>query len=263
MPIDSSFEFKVLPEVEFRELDYLVTGCAFAAQNNLGNLFREEVYQAELSARLNALGVEVAQEVGVNLNFGTFRRRYCCDLIVQQGVIYETKAVSRLVGKHQEQVLHYLFLTGLRNGKLLNFKPDSLESKFVTTHWSEQERRAIECCVEEWKGVPDVPDFLEVCEAVLQDWGAGLMGAVYKECIISQIKALSLQESQMKTDSGVSHRVRFPVLPDGSIFHFSTLRNKQGSYERNIRKWFSSLNVPTIQWLNLNGTKLECKTLIP
>lgn len=263
MPINCPIELKGLSEKEFRELDYQVMGCAFAAQNSIGNLFREEVYRKELHSRLIAAGIDVVQEVGITLIFGTFRRRYSCDLLVNQGVIYETKAVSRLLGKHQEQLLHYLFLTNLGNGKLLNFRQDSLESRFVSTRWSREERRNVLLMVEGWRNIPDVPDFLETCEALLRDWGAGLMGAVYRDALISQTRGLVTKEIIMETDSGLRHPLTFPVFPDGSIFHFSTVRKKQDSYERNIRKWFRTLKIPVIYWLNLNGAILECKTLTP
>lgn len=263
MPIDCPIELNTLSEKDFRDLDYLVMGCAFAAQNSIGNLFREDVYRKELNSRLIDAGIDVVQELGITLIFGTFRRRYSCDLIANHGVIYETKAVTRLLGKHQEQVLHYLFLANLQNGKLLNFRQDSLESRFVTTQWTREERRNVFLRVEGWKGVPDVPDFLETCEALLRDWGAGLMGAVYRDALISQTRGLSIKDKIMATDSGVRHQLKFPGFPDGSIFHFSTVRKKQDSYERNIRKWFRTLKIPAIHWFNLNGARLECKTLIP
>lgn len=263
MPILCDRDLQLLPEKNFREVDYLVTGHAFQTQNDLGNLLKEDVYKAELEARIAQEGLTVCSEVGIHLSFKSFQRRYACDLLVEDGVLYETKTVKTLLGKHQEQLLHYLFLTELRNGKLLNFRPDSLEYHFVSNTWKKNERRNIRIETSAWQAGDTGQELIEVTRALLEDWGTGLLGTAYREALITVFPQLSRSETILHTQNGISRNPLMPRFIDGSFFHFSTLRKHKARYETNLRKWFRSFLTPSIHWINLDRTLLEFRTLTP
>jgi GxxExxY protein len=54
---------------------------------------------------------------------------YFADLLVDDTVICELKAVKRLLPEHEAQLIHYLKATGVRVGILLNFGARSVEVK--------------------------------------------------------------------------------------------------------------------------------------
>ncbi|MBA3759360.1 MAG: GxxExxY protein [Gemmatimonadales bacterium] len=58
---------------------------------------------------------------GLSLDCG-----YRLDILVEQSVIIEVKALSKVLPVHRAQVLTYLKLTGLRLGLLINFNVDLL-----------------------------------------------------------------------------------------------------------------------------------------
>ncbi len=123
MPISCSRTLQPPEDALFRDIDYAVMGGCFEVHNQLGNLHKEKVYLLELHELLTRRGIQADMQVSFNVSFDSFQRRYACDLLVKEGVIYETKAEASLRSQHQEQVLHYVFLSDLPYDKLINFPP--------------------------------------------------------------------------------------------------------------------------------------------
>ena len=72
MPIHCPIIFPRLSKEEFGKLDYAVMPHAFAAQNDLGCLCDEAVYQDRFAHLLRAAGFQVDCEVPVTLTFRSF-----------------------------------------------------------------------------------------------------------------------------------------------------------------------------------------------
>lgn len=98
-----------------------IIGAFFDVYNELGYGFAEGVYQRAMPIALAARGVGVGVEREVPLRV-LFRGEpvgdYRADLLVEQRVIVEVKAVERLVAAHDAQLLNYLRATGLQLGLL-------------------------------------------------------------------------------------------------------------------------------------------------
>jgi len=143
MPISYSFTPKVIPESEFHRIDYDVMALAFAIHNDMSKLWNEKIYQNELADRCRKAGFKkVVTEVPVTVSYQNFQKTYKVDLMLDDAVIYEIKAVRALAGEHQQQALHYLFLLGLQHGKLINMRPPSVEHRFVSTRLTPEKRFA-------------------------------------------------------------------------------------------------------------------------
>ena len=89
----------------------------------LGNGFSESVYEKALQMELLEAGLSARLQVripvfykGVNLH-----RDYVADVLVNDSIIVELKAVRCLAKVHEEQIGHYLEATGLKEGLLVNF----------------------------------------------------------------------------------------------------------------------------------------------
>jgi GxxExxY protein len=128
MPITSPISFLPLSTEEFAQLDYVVMEHAFASHQYLGNLAEEQVYQLDLADRLRNAGYKVDREVPVTVRFETFVKSYLLDLVINDKPVYELKTVESLTKRHSAQLLNYLLLLDLRRGKLINFRPTSVES---------------------------------------------------------------------------------------------------------------------------------------
>lgn len=105
------------------ELTGLVVNQAVRIHQDLGPGLLEGVYEAILERKLIEEGLEIRRQVSIPLEYDgmRFKEAFRADLIVDDRVIVEIKAVEQMAKAHQRQLLTYLKLTGLQVGLLLNF----------------------------------------------------------------------------------------------------------------------------------------------
>ena len=88
----------------------------------LGYGFLEKVYENALSLTLREMGLNVIQQAKIQVWFmDQAVGEYFTDLLVEDCVIVEIKAVARLTKEHESQLLNYLRSTPYEVGLLLNF----------------------------------------------------------------------------------------------------------------------------------------------
>ena len=124
-------EEKNLPTVLLEgELTEQILGAAFKVLNELGCGFLEKVYENALLVELARPGQRVEQQRPFKIKYaGAIVGEYQADLVVDDRVILECKAVSKLDPVHEAQLLNYLRATGIRVGLLLNFGRPKLQFK--------------------------------------------------------------------------------------------------------------------------------------
>ena len=104
----------------------------YAVYNQLGHGFLEAVYEEALSLALVEAGFTVARQVATPIWFrGRKIGEYKADLIVNNAVLIELKAVRLLERAHEAQVLNYLRATELEVALLMNFGPKPHFKRFV------------------------------------------------------------------------------------------------------------------------------------
>jgi GxxExxY protein len=109
-----------------------VIGCAMRVLNELRPGLVEQLYENALIIELTAHRHRVEQQRPYPVHFrGHFIGRLVPDLIVDEAVIVDAKAVSTFTDTHISQMLGYLNITKLRVGLLLNFSHAKLEWKRV------------------------------------------------------------------------------------------------------------------------------------
>jgi GxxExxY protein len=99
-----------------------IIGCAIEVHRVLGPGLLESVYEAALCAELRRAGWKYERQVAVPVLYkgetvGDFR----LDLLVEDAVVVEVKAVERFDPIFAAQVLSYLRVTGKKIGLLINF----------------------------------------------------------------------------------------------------------------------------------------------
>ncbi len=110
-----------------------IIGCAFGVSNELGSGFLESVYEKAIVVALGAQGIGVSVQAPINVYFrGETVGVFYADLLIEDKVIVELKAVRALAPEHQAQVINYLKATGIEVGLLLNFGRPRLEYKRLT-----------------------------------------------------------------------------------------------------------------------------------
>ena len=170
MPIRCSFDVEEMSKTRFHEIDYRVMRHVFDIQNELGRLCHESIYQAELMQRCVREGLSVLQEGEIVVSLDSFRKSYYLDALVDQGSLYELKAVEALNGVHESQLLNYLFLSGLKEGKLVNFSSSSVQHRFVSTNIKPETRYSFTVENGAWEsGNPSSGKLLEIIHNLLDD----------------------------------------------------------------------------------------------
>ena len=107
-----------------------IIGAAFEVHRVLGRGFLEKVYEAALARELRGRGHRVVNQAEMEVNYkGESVGVYYADLLVDDAVVCEVKALDKLIPAHEAQLLNYLKATGIKVGLLLNFGPQGVEVK--------------------------------------------------------------------------------------------------------------------------------------
>lgn len=109
--------------VEENRLSHIVIGCAIKIHKALGPGLLESAYQECLYYELTQSGLHVEKEKPLPLVYEEVKLEvgYRVDLLVENKLIIELKAVDKLSSVHLAQVLTYLRLSGCKLGLLINF----------------------------------------------------------------------------------------------------------------------------------------------
>jgi GxxExxY protein len=121
-----------MAELILREECYAIVGACFEVYNTLGSGFLEAVYQEALELEFSRRSIPCRSQAELKIAYKgqILKKTYIADLVAYDRIIVELKAVSRLTGQEDSQVLNYLRATGLRLGLLANFGgPVGLEWK--------------------------------------------------------------------------------------------------------------------------------------
>ena len=102
---------------------YSIVGCALAVYNHLKPGYLEAVYEKALERELLREGFSVRRQVYLPVYYDgePLNTHFKADMIVDDAVLVELKAVSNLAKIHEQQVVSYLKTTGMSVGLLVNF----------------------------------------------------------------------------------------------------------------------------------------------
>jgi GxxExxY protein len=122
--------------MEINELAEQVIGCAFKVSNNLGAGFLEKVYENALVYELTKKGIKVQQQYPVKVKYeDVIVGEYLADLLVEDCLLVELKAVGLLEKIHLAQCLNYLKATGLKICLLINFGKTKVQVRRLVNHF--------------------------------------------------------------------------------------------------------------------------------
>lgn len=124
------------PQLVFEQLSGVILGAAVEVHRALGAGYHESVYANALSVALTTRRIPHAREHEIDLYFqGILVGKHRLDLLVDDTIVVELKAVEKVLEVHKAQARAYLRSTGKEIALLLNFNAPVLEVKrIVASH---------------------------------------------------------------------------------------------------------------------------------
>jgi GxxExxY protein len=116
--------------MEINRLTEKILGCAYTVHTALGPGLLENAYEECLYYELKQAGLKVEKQKPLPLVYKEVQLDigYRLDLLVENNVIAEIKAIDTFTDVHFAQVLTYLKLSGCKIGLLINFNVKSLKN---------------------------------------------------------------------------------------------------------------------------------------
>ena len=116
--------------MDLNEITYKINGAVFEVIRVLGAGFLEKVYENALLIELLKRGLKAESQVPLKVSYkGEVVGEYVVDILVEDAVILELKAVEQIQKIHEAQLLNYLKATGVNIELLINFKYPKAEIK--------------------------------------------------------------------------------------------------------------------------------------
>lgn len=106
--------------------------CFYEVYNELGRGYLESVYQNAMMVRFREKFIPAEKEKNIDVYFheqivGKFR----ADIVVDNRIIIEIKAVKAIIEEHEAQLLNYMRSTDIEVGLILNFGDEAKFSRKV------------------------------------------------------------------------------------------------------------------------------------
>ena len=119
--------------MEHAQLTEKIIGCSYRVYNRMGHGFLESVYEKCMMIELRKAGLRAEAQKSITVRYdGEIVGEFVADIIVEDTIILELKAVRRVVQAHEVQLVNYLVATGRPVGLLLNFAENKVEIKRKT-----------------------------------------------------------------------------------------------------------------------------------
>ncbi len=112
----------IMENLKHSEITGKIIKAFYSVYNTLGYGFLEKVYENALALELKEMDLSVLQQAPIKVFYNNSEvGEYFADLIVENCVIIELKAVEHLLKIHEAQLLNYLKATNIEVGLLVNF----------------------------------------------------------------------------------------------------------------------------------------------
>ena len=128
-----------IPE-DLNRLSYAIIGAAMCVHRFLGPGYVESAYEEALVAELEIRNIPFQRQVPIDVCFKDLKVcTYRVDMLVEDRVVVELKAVESILQVHRAQVLSYLKAGSFPLGLLINFNVARLEDGVSRLIWRDRD----------------------------------------------------------------------------------------------------------------------------
>ena len=115
---------------ELNDLTYKIIGCAYKVHKELGPGLLESTYEICMEHELRKANLKVKSQCALPIVYDTIKLEagYRVDLLVEDCIIHELKAVNEITPTHKAQLMTYLKLSKLKLALLLNFNVKNMQN---------------------------------------------------------------------------------------------------------------------------------------
>jgi GxxExxY protein len=111
-----------MTETDLNKITERIIACAYEVSNALGIGFVEKVYENAFAHEMKKVGLRVIQQYPIKVVYDEIIvGEFFADMLVENLILIELKAVTELNDDHMAQALNYLRATGLSACLLINF----------------------------------------------------------------------------------------------------------------------------------------------
>ena len=110
-------------------LTYRVIGAAREVYKILGPGYLESVYEDALCYEFDQLDIPYQRQIDLDVHYkkAVFERKFRADLLIENKVLVENKAIKIITNQDEAQLINYLKTTRLKVGLLFNFGAEKFE----------------------------------------------------------------------------------------------------------------------------------------
>ena len=121
---------------DYLQIGYDIIGAAYEVRNTSGRQFREIYYRRALSWELRQKGYDVRNEVLIPALYKGVKidDAYKADIVVDNRVVIEVKAIGKMGEAEVRQLLTYMRLSDFRLGYLINFGTKTFKNGRLDEH---------------------------------------------------------------------------------------------------------------------------------
>lgn len=265
MPIEvEGGPLRVFSQDEFHELDHAVMRIVFDVHNEFGRFLDELLYKRELAGRCLAMGIPTERELRVWARHCSFEKEYKIDLVFSHGVINESKTVESLAPPHEAQTLNYVLLTGTHHAKLVNFRPERVEWRFVSTQLTPEARHRITVDDANWRRANPRSQLLKDAVAdLVSDWGAFLECSLYREALIDVLggEAAVVRRIPVFSSDRKLGEQQVCLVTEDTSFAVTAVTESRDQMRIHFGRFLAHTTLSHLQWINFNHHRIEFVTL--
>jgi GxxExxY protein len=182
-------------------LTYQINGCLFKVYNQLQNIWQEEVYEEALHLELQ--NQKLQAETQKNFEVFYFDKRvgvYWVDVLVENTVIIELKAVPEMLPVHKAQLISYLKGYNKPIGILANFGGKSFQKQTFPNNLAQKTPLidTFDFDKVQLKGKEDIKELLLIANRILITLGAGYLPQIYRRAFYYELEMAGMDFDAIK-----------------------------------------------------------------